>query len=177
MYRPISYPSALPKDGGWTVTAYGSTKAALDRYTVGLAHEVQEHEIFVNCMRPTSIVLTEGADFVREVARANPSMLEPVEMMAEGALELCTGRAASYRICRGVDAVSRNTVSYGLLSNLPVQDSEERQLPVLSPRHHAVERDGYCFFTASPQTLRFRCYDRRSDRRQSKINRHDKSAY
>ena len=85
--------------------------------------------------------------------------------------------AASYRICRGVDAVSRNTVSYGLLSNLPVQDSEERQLPVLSPRLHAVERDGYCFFTASPQTLRFRCYDRRYDRRQSKINRHDKSAY
>ena len=88
----LPYPSALPKEGGWIVTAYGSTKAALDRYTVGLAHEVQEHEIFVNCMRPTSIVLTEGADFVRDIARANPSMLEPVEMMAEGALELCTGR-------------------------------------------------------------------------------------
>ncbi len=88
----LPYPSALPKEGGWTVTAYGSTKAALDRYTVGLAHEVQEYEIFVNCMRPTAIVLTEGADFVRDIARANPSMLEPVEMMAEGALELCTGR-------------------------------------------------------------------------------------
>ncbi len=88
----LPYPSALPREGGWTVTAYGSTKAALDRYTVGLAHEVQEHGIFVNCMRPTAIVLTEGADFVRDIARANPGMLEPVEMMAEGALELCTGR-------------------------------------------------------------------------------------
>ncbi len=88
----LPYPSALPKEGGWTVTAYGSTKAALNRYTTGLAHEVQEYGIFVNCMRPTSIVLTEGADFVREIARANPNMLEPVEMMAEGALELCSGR-------------------------------------------------------------------------------------
>ncbi len=88
----LPYPNAVPKEGSWTVTAYGSSKVALDRFTVGLAHEVQEHEIFVNCMRPTSIVLTEGADFTRDIARANPSMLEPVEMMAEGALELCTGR-------------------------------------------------------------------------------------
>ncbi len=88
----LPYPNGMPKESGWIVTGYGSTKAALDRYTVGLAHEVQEHGIFVNCMRPTSIVLTWGADFTRDIARANPGMLEPVEMMAEGALELCTGR-------------------------------------------------------------------------------------
>ena len=88
----LPYVSGMPKEGSWVVTGYGSTKAALDRYTVGLAHEVQEHGIFINCMRPTAIVLTEAADFVRDIARANPSMLEPVEMMAEGALELCTGR-------------------------------------------------------------------------------------
>ncbi len=88
----LPYPSGMPKESGWIVTGYGSTKAALDRYTVGLAHEIQEHDIFVNCMRPTAIVLTEGADFTREIARANPSMLEPVEMMAEGALEFCSGR-------------------------------------------------------------------------------------
>ncbi len=88
----LPYPNGIPKEGGWTVTAYGSTKAALHRYTTGLAHEVQEYGIFVNCMMPTAIVLTEGADFVRDIARANPNMLEPVEMMAEGALELCTGR-------------------------------------------------------------------------------------
>ena len=29
---------------------------------------------------------------MRDIARANPNMLEPVEMMAEGALELCSGR-------------------------------------------------------------------------------------
>jgi len=71
---------------------YGATKAALDRYTEALAHEVAEHDIFVNAMAPVAIVLTQGADFVRDIARKNPDMVEPVEMMAEAALELCTGR-------------------------------------------------------------------------------------
>jgi NAD(P)-dependent dehydrogenase (short-subunit alcohol dehydrogenase family) len=80
------------KQAAWIIGAYGATKACLDRYTVALAHELQEHEIFVNCMMPTSIVLTSGADYVREIARKNPDWVEPVEMMAEGALEFCTGR-------------------------------------------------------------------------------------
>ncbi len=80
------------KISAWIIGAYGATKAALDRYTEALAHELQEHEIFVNCMMPTSIVLTSGADYVRDIARANPDWVEPVEMMAEGALELCSGR-------------------------------------------------------------------------------------
>ncbi len=71
---------------------YGASKAALDRYTRALAHEVAEHDIFVNAMGPVAIVLTQGADYVRDIARKNPDMVEPVEMMAEAALELCTGR-------------------------------------------------------------------------------------
>ncbi|MEZ7979896.1 MAG: SDR family NAD(P)-dependent oxidoreductase [Myxococcota bacterium] len=80
------------KMSAWVIGAYGATKAALDRYTEALAHEVQEYEIFVNCMMPTAIVLTSGADYVRDIARKNPDWVEPVEMMAEGALELCSGR-------------------------------------------------------------------------------------
>lgn len=80
------------KLAAWVIGPYGSSKAALDRYTIALAHEVAEHGIFVNAMAPTSIVLTQGADYVRYIARNNPDMAEPVEMMAEGALELCTGR-------------------------------------------------------------------------------------
>jgi NAD(P)-dependent dehydrogenase (short-subunit alcohol dehydrogenase family) len=71
---------------------YGATKAALDRYTVALAHELAEHDVFVNAMAPVAIVLTQGADYVRDIARKNPDMVEPVETMAEAALELCTGR-------------------------------------------------------------------------------------
>ncbi len=80
------------KIAAWVIGPYGASKAALNRYTEALAHEVAEHEIFVNAMAPTAIVLTHGADYVRDIARKNPDMAEPVEMMAEGALELCCGR-------------------------------------------------------------------------------------
>jgi NAD(P)-dependent dehydrogenase (short-subunit alcohol dehydrogenase family) len=76
----------------WVIGPYGATKAALDRYTEALAHELAEHDVFVNALAPVSIVLTQGADYVRDIARKHPDMAEPVEMMAEAALELCTGR-------------------------------------------------------------------------------------
>ena len=72
--------------------AYGATKAALDRYTTGLAHEVCVDGIYMNTMAPEAIVLTEGASYVRDIARKNPDMVEPVEMMAEAALALCSDR-------------------------------------------------------------------------------------
>ena len=91
-----SYQPALPyrdsKIEALIIGPYGATKAALDRYTVALAHEVAEHGIWVNAMAPTAIVLTQSADYVRDIGRRNPDMVEPVEMMAEAALELCTGR-------------------------------------------------------------------------------------
>lgn len=80
------------KMAAWIIGPYGATKAALDRYSEALAHEVAEHEIFVNALAPVAIVLTQGADYVRDIARRNPDMVEPVEAMAEAALELCTGR-------------------------------------------------------------------------------------
>ncbi|MBT4520263.1 MAG: SDR family NAD(P)-dependent oxidoreductase [Halieaceae bacterium] len=69
---------------------YGATKAALDRYTEALAHEVAADSVFINTLAPESIVLTSGAEFVRDIARKRPDMLEPVEMMAEAALALCS---------------------------------------------------------------------------------------
>ena len=73
------------------ICAYGASKAALDRYTQGLAHEVAPDGIYINTLAPENIVLTSGADYVREIARKNPDMAEPVEMMAEAALALCSG--------------------------------------------------------------------------------------
>jgi NAD(P)-dependent dehydrogenase (short-subunit alcohol dehydrogenase family) len=75
------------------VVAYGATKAALARYTEGLAHEVAGDGVFVNLLAPVSIVLTqEAARFVGHIARRNPDMAEPVEVMVEAALELVSGR-------------------------------------------------------------------------------------
>jgi NAD(P)-dependent dehydrogenase (short-subunit alcohol dehydrogenase family) len=89
-----SFQPTLPyrntKASAWVIGPYGASKAALDRYTVALAHELAEREIFVNALAPVAIVLTQGADYVRDIARQNPDMAEPVEMMVEAALELCT---------------------------------------------------------------------------------------
>jgi hypothetical protein len=91
------------------IAAYGATKAALNRYSMGLAHEVAAYGIYVNTLAPENIVLTTGAEYVRDIARRNPDMAEPVEMMAEAALALCHGS------CVGQVCYSRQLVhSLGL---------------------------------------------------------------
>jgi len=69
---------------------YGASKAALNRYTRALADELAEENIFVNAMAPNSIVLTNVGEAVEAIAKRRPDLVEPVEMMAEGALELCS---------------------------------------------------------------------------------------
>ncbi len=87
---PVPYRDS--KASALIIAAYGATKAALDRYTVGLAHELVDDGIFVNAMGPVAIVLTQGAEYVRDIAKNNPDWVEPVEVMAEAALELCSAR-------------------------------------------------------------------------------------
>ena len=72
--------------------ASGATKAAVDRYTEGLSHEVYGDHIYMNTLAPEAIVLTEGASYVIDIAKKNPDMVEPIEVMIEAALELCTGK-------------------------------------------------------------------------------------
>ena len=84
------YPDS--KMSNFIIGAYGASKAALNRYTEVLAHELIEDGIFVNAMAPSWIVMTPGAAYVQDIARRHPNMVEPVEMMAEAALELCSGR-------------------------------------------------------------------------------------
>lgn len=89
-YQPVvPYPDS--QTAAHIIGAYGATKAALDRYTQALAHEVASDNIYVNTLAPESIVMTPGADYVRDIAARRPDMVEPVEMMAEAALALCTG--------------------------------------------------------------------------------------
>lgn len=75
------------------IAAYGATKAALNRYSEGLAHEVSGDGVCVNVLAPVAIVLTqEAVRFVGHIAKSNPDMAEPVEVMVEAAVELVTGR-------------------------------------------------------------------------------------
>jgi len=74
------------------IVAYGSTKLILQRYSEGLAHELWKEGIRVNSLAPVSIVLTqEAARFVGHIAKQNPDMAEPMEVMVEAALALATG--------------------------------------------------------------------------------------
>lgn len=96
------YPDS--KMAAHVIGAYGATKAALNRYTQALAHELAAEDIFVNALAPNNIVLTSVSEQVRAIAERRPDMVEPVEMMAEAAFILCTGTHV------GKVAYSRNLV-------------------------------------------------------------------
>lgn len=71
------------------VGTYAATKAALERMSLALAAELHEDGIAVNTLAPAAAVLTEA---VRQlgVVPNDPAVLEPIEVMAEAALALCT---------------------------------------------------------------------------------------
>jgi NAD(P)-dependent dehydrogenase (short-subunit alcohol dehydrogenase family) len=85
-------PYRSTREAALVIGPYGAAKAALNRYTEALAAEVASEGVFVNAMAPVSIVNTPGAAHVKHIAKANPDWVEPLEMMAEAAIELCTGR-------------------------------------------------------------------------------------
>jgi hypothetical protein len=91
--RQPALPYRDTPEAAHAIVAYGATKAALDRYSTGLAHEVAPDGVFVNALAPVSIVLTEGAAVVAgHIARNHPDMAEPIEVMVEAALALVSGR-------------------------------------------------------------------------------------
>jgi NAD(P)-dependent dehydrogenase (short-subunit alcohol dehydrogenase family) len=89
--EPIEPPYPDAKIAAFVVGGYGATKAALNRYTIALADELADENIYVNALAPNNIVLTSVSEQVVDIARRRPDMVEPVEMMAEAALELCCG--------------------------------------------------------------------------------------
>jgi NAD(P)-dependent dehydrogenase (short-subunit alcohol dehydrogenase family) len=76
---------------GWH---YGATKAALERFTTGLASELYSDGIAVNALLPVAGVRTSGFDKLMGRVTPRPNLLEPVEQMAEAALVLACGDAA-----------------------------------------------------------------------------------
>jgi citronellol/citronellal dehydrogenase len=70
---------------------YASAKAALDRLTTGLAAELCAERVAVNALAPVAAVITESVRATGADRYIEPSMIEPVEAMAEAALALVTG--------------------------------------------------------------------------------------
>jgi citronellol/citronellal dehydrogenase len=85
---------------GATITTYGASKAALERFTTGLAAELCAEGIAVNSLAPVAAVRTPGAEaLVGGLMKERPEMVEPVEWIVEAAVALaccdpssCTGR-------------------------------------------------------------------------------------
>ena len=76
-----------PRSGG---TLYGAEKAALERFTQGLANEVYEDGISVTCVSPSQVVPTPGTVFHKLVTGMDDPRGEPPELMAKSALLLAT---------------------------------------------------------------------------------------
>jgi citronellol/citronellal dehydrogenase len=69
-------------------SVYGLCKAALERLSLGMAAELHRDRIAVNTLAPWDNVATPGAG-VHDLVENFP--LEPEELIAEAALQLCTG--------------------------------------------------------------------------------------
>jgi citronellol/citronellal dehydrogenase len=80
------YQGAVRRGG----TLYGAEKAALERFTQGLAAEVYEHNVSVTCLSPSLIVATPGVLHHKLVPSADAPNVEPESMMADAALLLAT---------------------------------------------------------------------------------------
>jgi len=84
---------SLPPDPMWRGggTVYGMVKAALERFTTGLAAEVWEANVAVNSLSPSRVVPTPGTVFHHLVRPDDPNQVdEQPEVMAEAALALCS---------------------------------------------------------------------------------------
>lgn len=71
-------------------TLYGAEKAALERFTQGLAAEVYSDGISVTCVSPSQVVPTPGTVFHHLVTGMDDPRGEPPELMAKAALLLAT---------------------------------------------------------------------------------------
>ena len=79
--------------GGGTV--YGMCKAALERFTTGLAAELYADNVVVNVLSPAGVVATPGVMHHKLIPPGREELAEPVEVIAEAALALCTGTVDS----------------------------------------------------------------------------------
>jgi citronellol/citronellal dehydrogenase len=80
------YSGDAPRGG----TLYGAEKAALERFTQGLAEEVYKDGVNVTCVSPSQVVATPGTVFHKLVDGIDDPRGEPPEYMAKAALLLAS---------------------------------------------------------------------------------------
>src|SRR5919204_4983474 len=105
--HPALPPSAWARRGG---TVYGMCKAALERFSTGLAAELYDDNIAVNALSPSRVVPTPGTIF-HHLTTADDPEAEPPAVMAEAALRLCSAepRALTGRIAYSQELLAELT--------------------------------------------------------------------
>jgi citronellol/citronellal dehydrogenase len=83
--HPTIPPGPFAGRGG---TVYGMCKAAIERFSTGLAAELYADKIAVNALSPTKVVPTPGTVFHHLTTEGDPNS-EPASVMAAAALMLC----------------------------------------------------------------------------------------
>ena len=84
--HPAIPPGPFAGRGG---TVYGMCKAAIERFSTGLAAELYPDNIAVNALSPTKVVPTPGTIFHHLTTGEDDPNAEPTSVMAEAALMLC----------------------------------------------------------------------------------------
>jgi citronellol/citronellal dehydrogenase len=87
--HPVGPPYADADRGQETLT-YSMCKAALERFTTGLAAHLWDSRIAVNALAPSKAVLTYGMNHP-PVDPSRSDLIEPADDTACAALELCAG--------------------------------------------------------------------------------------
>jgi citronellol/citronellal dehydrogenase len=85
-FHPTFPPGPWAGRGG---TVYGMCKAALERFSTGLAAELYNDNIAVNALSPTKVVPTPGTLYHHLISGEDDPNAEPTSVMAEAALMLC----------------------------------------------------------------------------------------
>ena len=98
--RPLEGPPFPDTVVAQTGTLYGSTKAALHRFSQGVAAETYEQGISVNVLSPLAAIATPT---VVAGGWIPPEVCEPVETMVEATVALLTGDP---RVLTGLDVYS-----------------------------------------------------------------------
>jgi citronellol/citronellal dehydrogenase len=107
--HPAMPPGSRATRGG---TVYGMCKAAVERFSTGLAAELYADSIAVNALSPNQVVPTPGTLF-HHLTNADGPDNEPPEVMAEAALMLCSAdpRSLTGRITYSQDLLAELGVS------------------------------------------------------------------
>jgi NAD(P)-dependent dehydrogenase (short-subunit alcohol dehydrogenase family) len=88
------HPKAPYRAGAVGGTVYGMCKAALERFTTGLAAEVHGDNIAVNAVSP-GLVATPGVAVHGLITDATRSRVQPIEFIAEAVYRLASGDPAT----------------------------------------------------------------------------------